>query len=737
MTGTIDALGLIYTNVEAKDSPTGQRGFQVWQASAGLSAEARKEVSRRVDDYRLPTGVPPEAAGEYGRDSYFKLSDKAGGGFAVARSGPLAGKDKFGRGGRFLAHVLVVSATDFAELHHDPFALFDAATFFTGEPETLAKDHPEWQKGVLPAVALTPAATAGDLPEGEVRSKFAGHVDRDAAQRKTVVLVAMPAAVAAVLRTVYRGLPPALRASAEFDTMSAGSSLTQVPCAFAGCPSAAVLKMWAFRRFVTFTPPGAFTPLSELQKPERAVCAALPGTLAWAEAADCARAAAWAVAAAVEAGRPADAAAALEAEAGPAALAILEATPAFAATVEKARRDWLAGCPAFVADVPGVRVCLDEHLAVPLDQQMRRLREGLPRPRIADLLLHAVTANCYGNDDPEFLGHVQDWLGKGHGAGSAGRRLHWALSRLRYRDADELGLVLSTCEGEDAVWFRDWLRDHAKANGITATSLRRELPHDSAVAAIDPRHVYDAELYLLCEPVEPPDAMRDLRFRHAHHTGGMAGLIARRDLPELADLLAYFRPRTAFGWTVLSDGTFFGGAFVYPRSGQDAELLAHVAEVGGGGRELLHLMYPQEPWPYQSAPKWLLGAEPHTQELLDKLKPPKGKSFDAAAYYAFEKELISLGELLFRETVAYLRDKLRGEAIVEVGSAGPPGDATLFGVRWHWKAAKAAPPQLTNLLQVVFGTAAPEIRRHEFPDPGLCELDPAGFAKLLSWLWTN
>jgi len=27
VTGSIEALGLIYTNVEAKESPTGQRGF--------------------------------------------------------------------------------------------------------------------------------------------------------------------------------------------------------------------------------------------------------------------------------------------------------------------------------------------------------------------------------------------------------------------------------------------------------------------------------------------------------------------------------------------------------------------------------------------------------------------------------------------------------------------------------------------------------------------------------------
>jgi len=738
VSSAIEAFGLIYTNVEAKESPTGQRGFQVWQASAGLSAEARKEISRRVDDYRLPAGTTPEAAATLTRDGYFALSAKAGGGFAVARSVPLNGKDKFGRGGRFLAHVLVVKAADFARLGHDPFALFDAAPFLCSEPGRLILDHPEWVKGVLPVTHLTPVSTPGELLPGPLRAAVAGHIDRDPAQRKTVVVVGSPAEVAAELRRIYRGLPPALRAVAEFDTLSAGASLTQVPCAFAGCPTESALKMWPFRRFVRFHPAeGKFTPPSELQPPTSALRGGLPGTTAWADATDAARHTAWAAATAIEANDVAAAAKELDGDAAT-ALAILEGVPQFNATLERWRREWFARCPAVVTAVPGVQQCLADHLAVPLGEELVRLRGDVPRPRLADILLHEIAMKAYrGPTDAtaEVLGLIQDWLGKDHGAGSAGRRLDWVLSRLRGRDANGLGLALTASDDDDATWLRTWVREYAEVTEVTAAKLCAGLPHHLEDDEIDRQHLYDAELYLQCAPNEPPDVMKDLRFRHACRTGGLAGLVACGDLPEPAERLAYFRRRAVLGWTMLSDATYFVGAFVYPECEAEAELLRLVYEDGFTGRQALPVLAPHAARkPGDALPKFE-SVPGYLQAFLDKLTPPKGKRLDPAKLEGLRKEFDSGNEQLRREATWYVLGSLRKESRTESGSGWPAREASLFGLVLKWiDPSNTIKSGLPELLQIVLGAAGPELDRYALPSAELRDRDPAEFARLLSWM---
>jgi len=166
--------------------------------------------------------------------------------------------------------------------------------------------------------------------------------------------------------------------------------------------------------------------------------------------------------------------------------------PEFGATLERAKRDWLAQCPAAVVTVPGVRRCLDDCLDGPLGQRLARLRGGLPRPQLADILLHEVAMRAYRGPDgeaDEVLRHLQEWLGKEHGAGSAGRRLDWVLSRLRGRHADELGLVLTAGEDDDAAWFRTWVREYAEATEVSAANLCAGLPHHLEDDEIDRQHL--------------------------------------------------------------------------------------------------------------------------------------------------------------------------------------------------------------------------------------------------------
>lgn len=121
---------LLYTNVEADLSPARSRGFQVWLASKELDAEDRRFIARRVDDYRLPAGVPPDDR-TFIRHSYFRVRDR----FAVARTVPVARRDKFGRGGLFHAHVVVLEPADFLLLDFDPFRVIDR---FEGDGEDFA-----------------------------------------------------------------------------------------------------------------------------------------------------------------------------------------------------------------------------------------------------------------------------------------------------------------------------------------------------------------------------------------------------------------------------------------------------------------------------------------------------------------------------------------------------------------------------------------------------------------------
>ena len=730
MTDAIEAAGLMFTNVEADQSPTRQRGFQVWQASAGLSAEVKREITRRVDDYRVPVGTPPEAVAAFPRDAFFKVA----GGFAVARTVPLAGKDKFGRGGRFFAHAFVVTAEDFGRVHSDPFALFDAAKF-SADPERVKEWHPDWLKGVLPPTRLLVARSTAAQHPGPVRALLAGHLDREPAQRKTVVVVGKPADVAAELRTIYRGLPPELRAASEFDTLSAGASLTQVPCAFAGCPAADALKLWAFRRFARFDP--AAGTLGPADPPPRKLPASLPGTAAWADAADGARAAAWDAAGAVVAGRPGDAAQALDAD--PGALAILETAPGFAAALEGLKEKWFAQCPTVVADVPGVREYLDESLAGPCADQLRCLRSEVPRGPLAEILLHQIGMVAYRGESPEDLGHIQAWHGKNHHGESGGRRLNWVLSRLRYRDADELVGVLKTGDDEDAEWFRTWVRDYTEAEQKTATTLLAGLAHDLADADVTVP-VYDAGLYLHCQPNEPADVMRVLRFRHACRTGGLKGLDWCTDLPERAELVAYFRPRAVTGWTTLSDFKTFAGVFVYPQPDVvgDAELLDHLCHLyvdrfdpGVRGQKSLTEFAPETTRPRSGQPVQGDMDSKALDAFLAKIRTPKDKPRNPKKLDACRSDLLQ-SEVFFRECVGKLLGSLGRKSVVE--PPGRPGEAALFGYRLDAEHNPNSKEYLPNLLDAVLAVTGGQMDREINPQPATGNQDRERLTWLLSWL---
>src|SRR5205085_1455212 len=117
----VPAAQLIYGNVEAEDSPSGRRGYQTLYVTPGsLSASDVAELESRL------FYVPKEAQPPPPKHLFTTLRS---GKRAVAQIVSLPGADRFGRSGRYLAHVLIFDSQEFARLHNDPFHVFERFPF--------------------------------------------------------------------------------------------------------------------------------------------------------------------------------------------------------------------------------------------------------------------------------------------------------------------------------------------------------------------------------------------------------------------------------------------------------------------------------------------------------------------------------------------------------------------------------------------------------------------------------
>ena len=235
---SLNAAQLIYTNVEKKLSPAGTEGFQIWLKTPGVLSEGEEtEIQSRLGDFEERKDATTNGAVSE-RHLYFTLpSGKA----VMARSVPLAGSDKFNRGGRFYAHALILEPGDFRRIENHPFAVFDQVRFQTSVEDGLASGDAE--KGAIPPLNLeiwTPDRSApvikGDKLPGILLPALL-----KACQREKPALIGVPAAPAQVLglaRQLLGWLPPSLRLACSFDTLSSGRNLTQLPFAIAGLPAA-------------------------------------------------------------------------------------------------------------------------------------------------------------------------------------------------------------------------------------------------------------------------------------------------------------------------------------------------------------------------------------------------------------------------------------------------------------------------------------------------------------------
>lgn len=236
------AAQLVYTNVEQERSPHRRRGVQVWLWTESLPHPVREEVEQRVNTFARPGADP------FVRRIFAPLV--SGPFVLLAEAVPLAKPDKFGRGGRFHTHALLIDRDQFAATGADPFAYFDSGFAFQRDPDLVPDEV--WKKIHLPEVELSPVQPLSR----EVPAAFAPVVPELVAwllSGEPIGTVALPMGVAdveAVVRNVVRLLPPAARPRLSFDTLWTGKG--KYPPRVCGAGNPAMLQAWTFRQFVRF-----------------------------------------------------------------------------------------------------------------------------------------------------------------------------------------------------------------------------------------------------------------------------------------------------------------------------------------------------------------------------------------------------------------------------------------------------------------------------------------------------
>lgn len=555
---TLTARQLIYTNVEADLSPTRQRGFQVWLASADLTPDQRRAVARRVDDFRLPPDAGPEDV--VARHVFARPVD---GLVMIAQCVPLPGKDKFGRGGKFHAHALLFTETEFARIGNNPFRVIDSGFEFHWRPEDVSdKPGDGWRAGTLPAVEVPvadPPAIVPAIPPMAL-ARLAAHVERD--DGRTVVIADKPAAVLQTLRTILLALPPVLRVRAWFDTLSTGASLGQVRYPLVGCPSAAAIRGWAFRKIHQLdaakwclTPPLAHSgPF-----PDELFLARC-----WEDLPDEDRDRAWDLGRRFISGE----AAGLNLDQVPAPVAsLLAGSPALVAAATEA---WKTALPyPRLTQRPAVQDALRNYLDGPADDRFRKLAEPPPLEVVAAALARSLTSPGAEEPSESELSELQQLLAT-LGRGS---RLAIVLSRWRAGDGD-VARIREAANSVRGDWVRSTLPPALVGEDVgelsqacgTDRTLTARLKRDLRVAAALSG---DSEFG------------RRLSYLDAYHTGPsrFADYLDSADkLPRpmtvgiATDVERLVRPERTPVWLSAGMGDMYLGVVVKPPAGEAKRL---------------------------------------------------------------------------------------------------------------------------------------------------------------------
>ena len=704
---------LIYTNVEADRSPTRQRGFQVWLASPELSPETKRVAAKRLDDFRLPPGVGPDDPAAV-RHVFARLPD----GLAlIARTVPLTDRDKFGRGGKFHAHAVLLPDEAFRALGCDPFRVIDGGFRFHARPED-AGDH--WKTGELPPADICLGERPGDvigLP-AKLVGELLAHVERG--DDKPVVVADRPAEVLKLVRGLVRAFPPAARARLTFDTLSTGAP-SEVRPVVVGAFSPDVLRLWSSRKYHRLDPAaGIITPPLT---PAAGLAGELVAAPGWATLSDADRDTASQAARALAEGRAADL---RPADLSPAALDALASCPGFPAAVTTAARGAVgAAVPAVLADLPEVAAALAQHYAGPPADALARLAEPVPREVVTGGLLASPVWSA--EPPPAALAALHEWASQ-----PTRRTLVRVLRRWRGLPEDLAALEadLARPDGEGGA-FRHWLTGTLRNRSLA--ELRGKIGVGRPAAAKDLR---DARLWLAVHPDPADPGFAELKLGVTLFTDpkGLARVIVGP--PRLAgaeDWLARavagrVRERAVFRWADDGLGNTFLGAFVAAADAADEALLGALAGLGHRApvREVLAALgLAGSSGP--TAPADAAPVVPEAGKRLHREVLASGSEWRPAAVAAYRSFLAGADDETYRVMANVLLQQVGG------ASAARMIDESVYfvGLRLVW-VQQSNPAGQLGLFAAAAGAAVPEYQVGT-PLPAAKPPGPQA-ARRLAWL---
>lgn len=506
------AAQLVYTNVEQERSPHRRRGVQVWLWTDRLPQPVRDEVEQRVNTFARPGADP------FTRRIFAPLA--AGPFVMLAQAVPLTKPDKFGRGGRFHTHALLLDRDQFAQTGGDPFAFFDSGFEFQRDPDEVPDEV--WKTARLPEVELSPVEPQ-IVP---VQPAFAPVVPELVAWllgAEPAGTVALPMGVTdteAVVRGVMRLLPPAAQLRLSFDTLWTGKGKHVPRVCGAGNP--AMLQAWTYRQFVRFD-----LSRKAIQPPLVVQSWAKPLAAWWANtpeltAAD--RDSAFALAEWLHGTEPLPPVATEKAAewAGKLPHAAERWAGAKRAAVERA-------FPERVRALPGLETLAADHFGDWSADGLSRVRNGVPAEETVRWAADAVLAG-HPLDEPTARA-ISDWCG--NDPSPAGRQLALAVTRW----VPEL-VPFACTELRTPAAGREWFRDYC------LRTLPAELRGPDAVTLVvdtilQPDHLPtdEAELFEAIQTRgDPPDDQLDtlrLVLRVFDRLGGNPDLMLSAD-PQLA-----------------------------------------------------------------------------------------------------------------------------------------------------------------------------------------------------------
>jgi hypothetical protein len=212
---TVQAGQHIFTSVEKEQSPHGKEGFQtLFYTQAALSRSEAEDIEARLV-YFLSDTEPIDRL-------FFSIPS---GKVVLSQIVPLPEADRFGRRGRYLAHSLAFTAEAFLQLGADPFAVFEHFPLITDVPTALGSgDSRTGNVGMLVrALAAQPApqvqsAQGWSAAELKRLSLLALQAGRLAHERSAVALVGQPEEIQSALQAAFLAVPTPLRLRCTFDT---------------------------------------------------------------------------------------------------------------------------------------------------------------------------------------------------------------------------------------------------------------------------------------------------------------------------------------------------------------------------------------------------------------------------------------------------------------------------------------------------------------------------------------